>query len=72
MKTPGRCPKCDGRMAEGFVLDHGDYGAVNVATWQAGAPQKSFWVNVKQVKSEQRPVSTFRCDRCGYLESYAG
>jgi hypothetical protein len=58
-------------MAEGFVLDHGDNGAVHVSVWQSGAPQKSFWVGTKQVKADQKPVSTLRCDRCGYLESYA-
>lgn len=70
MKTAGRCPRCDGRMAEGFVLDHG-YGTTHISTWQAGEPRKSFWQGVKQVKAEQKPVSTLRCDRCGYLESYA-
>lgn len=65
-----RCLRCDGRMAEGFVIDQGQYAA-QVSTWQAGAPQKSFWSGIKQVKTSQKPVATFRCDRCGYLESYA-
>lgn len=72
MRTASRCPKCDGRMAGGFVVDHGDNGQVHVSTWQSGEPQKSFWAGLKQVKAQQKPVSTFRCERCGFLESYAG
>lgn len=57
-------------MAEGFVIDQG-YGQVQVSTWQAGEPKRSFWVGIKQSKSDQLQVSTLRCERCGYLESYA-
>lgn len=64
------CPKCRGRMSEGFVVDQG-YGTVQVSTWQGGEPKKSFWTGVKQDKAAQIPISTWRCDRCGYLESFA-
>ena len=70
MKASGRCPKCDGRMAEGFLVDNG-YGTAHISTWQAGEPQRSLLFGVKQKKADQKPVSTFRCERCGYLESYA-
>ena len=65
-----QCPKCSGSMAEGFVIDEG-YGTAHVSTWQGGAPRKSFWTGIKKQKSEQFQVSTWRCQRCGYLESYA-
>jgi predicted nucleic-acid-binding Zn-ribbon protein len=65
------CPKCNGSMSEGFIVDHGDYGAGHVATYQAGAPQKSFWTGLKQDKKAQFAITTFRCSRCGYLENYA-
>lgn len=67
--TPPRCPRCDGRMTEGFVGDQG-HGATYVAQWHPGAPDKRWW-GLKIAKREQRPIATFRCDRCGLLESYA-
>jgi predicted nucleic-acid-binding Zn-ribbon protein len=63
------CPKCRGRMAEGFMLDQG-YGTVSLINWHAGKPQKSFWTGIRQSK-EKYPLTTMRCERCGYLESYA-
>ena len=71
MQPVSDCPKCRGRMSEGFLLDRGDYGSSSVATWQGGEPKKSIWTGVKQDKSEQFDVSTWRCGSCGYLESYA-
>jgi predicted nucleic-acid-binding Zn-ribbon protein len=65
------CPKCNGSMSEGFIVDHGDYGTAHVSTFQAGQPRKSFWTGLKQNKEEQVAVTTLRCGRCGYLESYA-
>jgi hypothetical protein len=63
------CPKCQGRMSEGFSIDKG-YGTVDVTSWQEGKPQKSFWTWIKQSK-DRHEITTWRCDRCGYLESYA-
>lgn len=64
------CPKCDGRMSEGFVIDEG-YGVAHVSTWQGGEPRRSIWTGLKTSKEDQAKISTWRCDRCGYLESYA-
>jgi len=57
-------------LAEGFLVDRGE-GRTYVSTWQAGKPKKSIWVGIKQSKADQLQVSTWRCQRCGYLESYA-
>ena len=65
------CPKCQGRMTEGFIVDSGDYGTASVSTWQGGEPKKSFWTGLKQDKKAQLQVTTWRCDRCGFLENYA-
>ena len=57
-------------MDEGYVLDR-TYGAELVAKWIAGKPERSFW---KGFKTRDRPnleIQTFRCSKCGYLESYA-
>ena len=66
----GRCPKCDGSMSEGFIFDEG-HGIYKVATWQADKPRKSIWTGIKRSKADQLKISTRRCQRCGFLESYA-
>ena len=65
------CPKCNGSMTEGFIVDHGDYGAAHVGTFQGGQPRKGFFGYLKLDKTEQFPITTLRCGRCGFLESYA-
>jgi hypothetical protein len=67
-----RCPKCSSRMSEGFIVDAGDYGSSGVSKWHQGEPRKSIWTGIKVSKADQIEVSTWRCDRCGFLESYAG
>ena len=57
-------------MEEGFVLDQ-TYGANLQAQWIEGSPTPSFWTGVKMSGRERHPVTTFRCGRCGYLESFA-
>lgn len=64
------CLKCNSSMTEGFVVDHG-YGSNTVSNWVEGAPIKSFWTGVKLGGKRHIPVQTWRCGRCGYLESYA-
>ena len=32
------CPKCNGSMSEGFVVDRGDHGSAHVSTFQPGEP----------------------------------
>ena len=65
-----RCPKCHGRMEEGFILDN-SYGARLQSAWVEGKPKRSFWTGVKFREEAKRPIATFRCEGCGYLESFA-
>ncbi len=65
------CPKCTGSMTEGFIVDHGSHGTANVSTFQSGQPSVSFWTGLKQDEKQQIAVTTFRCNRCGYLENFA-
>lgn len=58
-------------MSEGFVLDRGDYNSKNLQKWVEGEPTKSFWRGLDTHDRDQYEVSTWRCDKCGYLESYA-
>jgi len=66
-----RCPKCGGGMAQGFVVDVHQYGSRRVSSWVEGAPQKSFWVGTSISNLTNIPIGTFRCENCGFLESFA-
>lgn len=57
-------------MEEGFIVDE-TYGTRAVPKWVAGEPQKSIWTGLKLRGKDKRDVTTYRCKRCGYLESYA-
>jgi len=57
-------------MEEGFILDN-THGARLQSEWIEGAPEISWWTGIKLRGKEQHPIVTFRCARCGYLESYA-
>jgi C4-type Zn-finger protein len=72
MTDPSRskCPKCSGRMEQGFVVDQ-SHGARIVSEWAAGAPLKSFWSGTKLPYEKVIPIGAYRCESCGYLESYA-
>ena len=65
-----RCPKCEGSMTEGFVLNHKD-GSRAVSTWIPGPPEKSFWTGLRLSGRPAHQIQTSRCTRCGFLESYA-
>ncbi len=64
------CPKCQGSMAVGFIVDEG-HGTRTIPKWVAGAPEKSIWTGLKLRGREKLDVATYRCGRCGFLESYA-
>lgn len=57
-------------MERGFVLDRGHYDAKNMQKWIEGEPVRS-WMGIKTKGKESFKVQTFRCERCGWLESYA-
>jgi len=70
MAQSKQCPKCGGAMVDGFVVDH-THGGVGVASWVEGAPEKSFWLGLKLRGKRTLGIATWRCGRCGFLESYA-
>ena len=63
------CPKCQGEMVQGYVMDFTPFG-LRVSHWNAGIPKKASWVGIVDSPS-QIPIGTFRCQSCGFLESYA-
>lgn len=65
------CPRCRGNMSEGFVVDRGHGNGLSQQKWVEGEPVKSFWFGLNTKDRDKFQVQTYRCDRCGYLESYA-
>jgi len=57
-------------MDPGYVVDL-TYGAANPAQWAPGFPQKRIWGGLKLDKDQMLNMTTFRCRKCGCLESYA-
>ena len=64
------CLRCSGAMEAGYVVDEG-YGTRTVSKWIEGAPEPSMWTGLKLRGKDKLEVTTYRCRRCGYLESYA-
>lgn len=64
------CPKCGGRMEQGFVAAKTSHGNV-LSEWIEGVAQRSIWTGVKLRGRRRLTLETFRCGRCAYLESYA-
>ena len=58
-------------MEPGYILDEGQGGTRKVGTFVAGPPKKSFWTGLSLKGKDRLDVTTYRCQRCGYLESYA-
>ena len=65
------CPKCNGPMHAGFIVDRGHGGHIGEPQWMAGRPVKSFWTGIKLDRKQLKQVITYRCGQCGLLESYA-
>lgn len=64
------CPKCQGTMTEGVTIDM-TRNARAVSRWLEGPAVKSFWGGLKLGGKKPIETRTFRCHRCGFLESYA-
>jgi hypothetical protein len=65
------CPKCQAEMAPGFIPNQIDKVHATLPVWRAGEAQKSFWAGVTSSSETRIPIRTFRCVKCGFLESYA-
>ena len=70
-ETRIECPRCGKRMQAGFLLERLDHNSKAVTQWVVGAPERSFWTGLRLKNRMVLPVTTYRCERCGLLESYA-
>ncbi len=66
-----QCLRCSGPMEQGFVADKAHYSIPEVQNWVEGVPERSFWSGIRLKGKGVLPVKTYRCEQCGYLESYA-
>jgi hypothetical protein len=57
-------------MEVGVLIDHSQ-GTYVRTIWVSGIPDTSIWVGLKLKGRERLEIVTYRCTRCGYLESYA-
>ena len=64
------CPKCGNQMEEGFILEQ-SVGSYVPSIWVQGPPEPSFWTSTQVKGKTMRLVVTYRCEGCGFLESYA-
>ncbi len=65
------CPKCNRAMEIGHVADVG-YGSILQSNWTAGIPvRRRFVGGIKWRLQDSRPITTYQCSGCGFLESYA-
>ena len=59
------CPKCLGEMQKGFIGDKENFGHQTRQNWGTGIHVLGMGLD------NALPVTTYRCIKCGYLESYA-
>lgn len=57
------CPKCRGRMSQGFLFLPDSGGRVK---WMDGAP--GFWKSMMGIGAKSAELSSRRCGECGYVE----
>ena len=69
------CSKCRMSMEKGYLPDRGSGQGVNQPVWAKGEPIPLRWLGMKLgFKAPDRDaliVETWRCPRCGVLESFA-
>jgi hypothetical protein len=70
MKEPVECIRCHAQMEAGFVAYVSEYGWKQ-AIWSPGEPKERHLIGLKLEKEQVVPITTFRCPKCEYLESYA-
>lgn len=69
------CRACRTSMEKGYLPDRGQSNGAHRPVWARGEPQPWRWLGMNLgIKAPNRDtlfVETWRCPRCGVLESYA-
>jgi hypothetical protein len=58
-------------MEPGFLIDRADHNVPAQQEWAEGAAERSFWAGLNLKGREKVLVVTYRCPRCGLLQSFA-
>ena len=58
-------------METGFIPDKIDDSRLKTAEWLEGDPVRAFWSGLDTKGRTRLEIITYRCERCGLLESYA-
>jgi predicted RNA-binding Zn-ribbon protein involved in translation (DUF1610 family) len=70
--TKPSCTKCGTTMEDGFLYGNDARGGtVTPSEWVEGAPKRSIWTGISTRGREHHAVVTYRCPKCGFIESYA-
>jgi DNA-directed RNA polymerase subunit RPC12/RpoP len=71
-----KCVKCSSKMVKGFVTDYGGSATYFPSYWVEGEPAKKslFGITGSNLDISDKTkftVRALRCEKCGFLESYA-
>ena len=69
MNEEPHCPKCDGSVEVGYVLDKSLQ--VTAARWVIGEPPTTFTGKRSSKEGHGPRIRAVRCQQCGFLEIYA-
>lgn len=64
-----RCAKCGAESEIGFLVDRSRHDGV--AHWADGEPRYLFLSFLRMRARRKLPIRSWRCRKCGYLESFA-
>lgn len=69
------CPKCSSPMELGFTPDYSSSWTY-LGHWSRGRPKSAFLtffdrLGIGKPSTSCIPIGTYRCQKCGFLESYA-
>ena len=67
MPDSKQCPKCEGNMTHGTLMEKGKYGN-SPYVW---SPENDAPFPVKGAPSKRLDIVMYRCEACGFLELYA-
>ena len=65
------CPKCNGTMIEGYILEIGHRGGTYSTMWIEDPPVESWFRMVDIRRKRKYYIASYRCGACGFLEAYA-
>lgn len=69
MKEQSHCPRCNGLVEEGYVLDMSLH--ITAARWVAGEPPTTFAGKRSSKEGHGPRIRAVRCKECAFLELYA-